>query len=82
MEKIEATFIPRLAPPGDIIIHDCRQRTYAPWQRSLQRPVRAVQWNIERNYKADAILETLARLDADIIVLQALSPPPTRHISA
>lgn len=37
-----------------------------------QRPIRCLQWNIERNYKADEILATLAELDADILCIQEI----------
>ncbi|KAF9117614.1 hypothetical protein BGW39_002004 [Mortierella sp. 14UC] len=39
---------------------------------SNQRPIRCLQWNIERNYKADEILATLAELDADILCIQEI----------
>ncbi|KAF9900112.1 hypothetical protein EC991_007903 [Linnemannia zychae] len=37
-----------------------------------QRPIRCLQWNIERNYKADEILATLTELDADILCIQEI----------
>ncbi|KAF9921516.1 hypothetical protein FBU30_008414 [Linnemannia zychae] len=37
-----------------------------------QRPIRCLQWNIERNYKSDEILATLTELDADILCIQEI----------
>ncbi|KAK3812566.1 MAG: hypothetical protein J3R72DRAFT_480713 [Linnemannia gamsii] len=37
-----------------------------------QKPIRCLQWNIERNYKADEILATLTELDADILCIQEI----------
>lgn len=34
--------------------------------------IKAIQWNIERGYKLDQIITTLARHQADIICLQEL----------
>ncbi|KAF9538296.1 hypothetical protein EC957_006945 [Mortierella hygrophila] len=39
---------------------------------SSRRPIRCLQWNIERNYKADEILATLTELDADILCIQEI----------
>jgi len=36
----------------------------------LDRPIRLLQWNIERGYKLDAIIEELKALDADVLALQ------------
>ncbi|KAG0279987.1 hypothetical protein BGZ95_011662 [Linnemannia exigua] len=47
--------------------------THAYDQRNNnQRPIRCLQWNIERNYKADEILATLTELDADILCIQEI----------
>ncbi|KAG0004495.1 hypothetical protein BGZ65_000246 [Modicella reniformis] len=37
---------------------------------STGRPIRCLQWNIERNYKPEEILATLTELDADILCIQ------------
>ncbi|KAF8976832.1 hypothetical protein BGZ46_007912 [Entomortierella lignicola] len=37
-----------------------------------KRPIRCLQWNIERNYKAQEILDTLKELDADILCIQEI----------
>ncbi|KAK3827996.1 MAG: hypothetical protein J3Q66DRAFT_321593 [Benniella sp.] len=39
---------------------------------SNQRPIRCLQWNIERNYKPAEILATLKDLDADILCIQEI----------
>ncbi|KAI7826460.1 Endonuclease/exonuclease/phosphatase [Kickxella alabastrina] len=39
---------------------------------AIPRPLRVVQWNIERGYQLDAIIATLKRLDADILCLQEI----------
>ncbi|KAG0248192.1 hypothetical protein BG011_000367 [Mortierella polycephala] len=36
------------------------------------RPIRCLQWNIERNYKPDEIIATLTELDADILCIQEI----------
>ncbi|KAF9929074.1 hypothetical protein BGZ67_006605 [Mortierella alpina] len=36
------------------------------------RPIRCLQWNIERNYKAAEILATLTEIDADILCIQEI----------
>ncbi|KAF8924129.1 hypothetical protein EDD21DRAFT_390854 [Dissophora ornata] len=36
------------------------------------RPIRLLQWNIERNYKSAEILATLTELDADILCIQEI----------
>ncbi|KAF9419985.1 hypothetical protein BGZ76_004176 [Entomortierella beljakovae] len=36
------------------------------------RPIRCLQWNIERNYKSNEILDTLTELDADILCIQEI----------
>ncbi|KFH62024.1 hypothetical protein MVEG_12178 [Podila verticillata NRRL 6337] len=39
---------------------------------SSSRPIRCLQWNIERNYKANEIIDTLTQLDADILCIQEI----------
>ncbi|KAF9183682.1 hypothetical protein BGZ51_003860 [Haplosporangium sp. Z 767] len=39
---------------------------------TLSRPIRCLQWNIERNYKPDEIIATLTELDADILCIQEI----------
>ncbi|KAF9164916.1 hypothetical protein BGX21_000686 [Mortierella sp. AD011] len=38
----------------------------------FDRPIRCLQWNIERNYKAQEILDTLTKLNADILCIQEI----------
>ncbi|KAG0205947.1 hypothetical protein BGX28_002539 [Mortierella sp. GBA30] len=38
----------------------------------LHRPIRCLQWNIERNYKPAEILATLTEIDADILCIQEI----------
>ncbi|KAF9089468.1 hypothetical protein BGX27_002457, partial [Mortierella sp. AM989] len=38
----------------------------------FNRPIRCLQWNIERNYKSQEILETLTELNADILCIQEI----------
>ncbi|KAF9345588.1 hypothetical protein BGX26_002968 [Mortierella sp. AD094] len=38
----------------------------------FNRPIRCLQWNIERNYKAQEILDTLTELNADILCIQEI----------
>ncbi|RKP13974.1 Endonuclease/exonuclease/phosphatase [Piptocephalis cylindrospora] len=65
--------------PGEILTLDCR-RTHgaAEVMDELARPLRVVQWNVERNYEADAVLEELRRLDADVYFLQEIDIGCTR----
>ncbi|KAF8928234.1 hypothetical protein BGZ47_001752 [Haplosporangium gracile] len=42
------------------------------FKTNSQRPIRCLQWNIERNYKADEILVALTELDADILCIQEI----------
>ncbi|ORZ26604.1 hypothetical protein BCR41DRAFT_202637 [Lobosporangium transversale] len=41
-------------------------------EHEKQRPIRCLQWNIERNYKPAEILATLKELDADILCIQEI----------
>jgi endonuclease/exonuclease/phosphatase family metal-dependent hydrolase len=71
------TDIHHLPSPGQLVYLDCRPKTTddtnAPsTQNDSQRPLKCVQWNIERAYKLDAIIQLLLSLDADIICLQEL----------
>lgn len=59
----------QLVHPGQII----RYEFAAPFEESKvpERP-KIIQWNIERAYKLDSIIEILKDMDADIIVLQEI----------
>lgn len=45
---------------------------HATGSHGSQRPIRCLQWNIERNYKPEEILATLTQLDADILCIQEI----------
>ena len=57
---------------GDLLVYDARSinRSESRYNGENKRPLRAVQWNVERNIEHAAIIQTLKRLDADIIMLQ------------
>ncbi|KAJ1828350.1 hypothetical protein LPJ56_001162 [Coemansia sp. RSA 2599] len=64
-----------LGLPGEIIQYDFRRS--APYAEpaaasDIPRPLRVVQWNIERGYQLEAVIATLQRLDADILCLQEI----------
>jgi len=42
-------------------------------QRHPKKPIRLVQWNIERGYKLKEVIEELKSIDGDIISLQEVS---------
>jgi endonuclease/exonuclease/phosphatase family metal-dependent hydrolase len=65
------------AAPGDILVWDYRSPDVIAGVSAAPRdlidvPLRTAQWNIERGYKLPLILETLKRIDADVITLQEL----------
>ncbi|KAJ2521906.1 hypothetical protein GGI11_001877 [Coemansia sp. RSA 2049] len=61
-----------LGLPGEILTYDYRNKTERPATAEIPRPLRVVQWNIERGYKLDAVISTLEKLDADILCLQEI----------
>ena len=65
---------PTLPKPGDIVHIDYRspEAVAAAGHLDETRPLRVVQWNIERGYELDAAKTTLAELDADILLLQEI----------
>lgn len=58
-----------LPSPGDIVLHDFRGEARPEIRTSS---LRIVQWNIERGYKLQGIIEQLKQLDADVIGLQEI----------
>ena len=69
------THDPSLPKPGEILHIDFRADgagDAASAALSSGRPLRVVQWNIERGYKLDAIVRTLAAVDADVLILQEI----------
>lgn len=60
---------------GDIIVYDFRDSSASPSIPQTcdnVKGLKVVQWNIERGYKLEGIIEELRRLDADVITLQEL----------
>ncbi|KAJ1966539.1 hypothetical protein IWQ62_002409 [Dispira parvispora] len=57
--------------PGIPIQVDARPVTAEP-PTSINKPLRVLQWNIERGYQLDAVLKVLAQVDPDIAILQEL----------
>lgn len=69
------TYDSSLPKPGDLLLQDYRDHDKASqaWVAAARgRPVRVVQWNIERGYKFDEIVQTLKILDADVLLLQEI----------
>jgi hypothetical protein len=76
--------IPHMVCPGELIVSLHAEKDNNK-QRSLHNAtataataavtpssLRIIQWNIERGYKLDAIIEELKALSADIIILQEI----------
>lgn len=63
-----------LPQPGQVVHTDFREQrqkhTPAPDDRKPQKPLRLVQFNIERGYQLPLIIQQLQELDADVISLQ------------
>ena len=59
-----------LTPPGQIFQADYRLPDHTPPTPCPPSPLTLLQWNIERGYKLQRIIEELKRVDADIISLQ------------
>jgi len=57
-----------LPKPGGIIQHDFRRNKSSASRNKLK----VVQWNIERGYQLEGIINELKSLDADIIGLQEI----------
>ncbi|CAM0138354.1 unnamed protein product [Umbelopsis sp. WA50703] len=54
--------------PGEVLTYDCRSDHSSLPRKSLK----VLQWNVERNYKSEEIIETLKRLDPDIAIVQEI----------
>lgn len=65
---------PLLPQPGEVVHIDFRHSSAAAGPDahtgSSGRPLRLVQWNIERGYQLSLIIQQLRDLDADVISLQ------------
>lgn len=57
-------------PPGQVFQRDFRQHPGSERPEQPSRPIKLLQWNIERGYQLAGIIEELRRIDADIISLQ------------
>ena len=58
-----------LTPPGEIFRADFRPNPNAT-SASSSETIKLLQWNIERGYKLEGIIEELKSINADIISLQ------------
>lgn len=65
---------PDLPKPGEFKVYDFRSdKTKAEAKaRSAEKTIKLLQWNIERGYKLDAIIEELQTLDADVLAIQEI----------
>ena len=59
-----------LPKPAEILHVDCRSKAQQQAKPDPSKPIRLLQWNIERGYKLEAIIEELRLLDADVLALQ------------
>lgn len=72
-DKNEATHLPQ---PGEVVHIDFRtsgQQAPAAQPSNSSRPLRLVQWNIERGYQLPLVIKQLQDLDADVTSLQEAS---------
>jgi len=52
-------------------VYPCNQETKkAAWEADPSKPIKLLQWNIERGYKLKEVIEELRALDADVLSLQ------------
>lgn len=59
--------------PGEVVQFDFREKTAgSSGAKASLDELRIVQWNIERGYELNAILQHLEQLDADVLLLQEL----------
>lgn len=63
-----------LPRPGEIVSYDFRPPAGSRGTESYgaDRPIRLLQWNIERGYKLADIINTLREVDADVLALQEI----------
>lgn len=61
-------------PPGNIFRADYRIEKGSKYQgdcsHATSKPLKLLQWNIERGYKLPGIIKELREIDADVISLQ------------
>jgi len=62
-----------LPAPGALLVYDYRPnpRETVPAPTSF-RPLRVLQWNVERNYEASRIIEAIREVDPDIACIQEI----------
>ena len=58
-----------LTPPGEIFQADFRSSNSPA---TVNSTIKLLQWNIERGYKLQGIIEELKRINADVISLQEI----------
>ncbi|KAG2227642.1 hypothetical protein INT45_004683, partial [Circinella minor] len=59
--------------PGQLLTYDFRSlNNINPATEEPKRSLKILQWNIERNYESDAIITTLKKANADVIILQEI----------
>ena len=68
-QKVDPSSLPK---PGELLCLDFRSdETKAKVKaRQSTQPISLLQWNIERGYKLEGIIEELKLLDADVLALQ------------
>lgn len=59
-----------LPAPGEVVHVDHRPQGAPTGSSNNSTPLKLVQWNIERGYCLEAIIEQLRGLDADVLALQ------------
>ncbi len=71
--RMDASSLPK---PGELLCLDFRSdETKAQAKaRPATQPITLLQWNIERGYKLEGIIEELKRLDTDVLALQVSTP--------
>ncbi|KAG2483952.1 hypothetical protein HYH03_017198 [Edaphochlamys debaryana] len=73
-----ATYTPPRTPPeplpkpAEVLLLDFRPPAGERPVPPKDRPIKLLQWNIERGYKLDAIIAELRALDADVLALQEI----------
>ncbi|KAG2427188.1 hypothetical protein HXX76_010907 [Chlamydomonas incerta] len=68
---------PRVSPtplpkPAEVVQYDFRPPASERPAHPADKPIKLVQWNIERGYKLAAVIEELRRLDGDVVALQEI----------
>lgn len=62
-----------LPHPGEIVLKDFRSSSTAERsKRDAGKKIKLLQWNIERGYKLEGILDEVERLQPDIFCIQEI----------